>query len=163
MINLGQPSLGSGGSEVTPKTLPLGVKLLSAFFAFGTAMCLLTIALLAFPGSLLAPLWRFNPAARTAFQSIGNLAFLLMAVVGCACAGAGIGLARRARWGRSLAILVLGTNLLGDLGAAIGRGDYRTLIGLPIGGALILYLNSRTVRNVFGVGVPTASESSGNS
>ncbi len=91
MTNLGELSLGRGESEVTPKTLPTGVKLLSAFFAFGTVMCLSTIALLAFPGSLLEPLWQLNPAARAAFQSIGKLAFVLMAVVGCACAGAAIG------------------------------------------------------------------------
>ncbi len=59
--------------------------------------------------------------------------------------------------------LVLVTNLLGDLGNAIGRGDYRTLIGLPIGGALICYLYSRRVRDVFGPGVPASSKDAGSS
>ena len=146
---------------MTPKPLPLGVKLLAAFFGFGTVMCLLTIVLLVFPQGPLEPVWRLNPATRAALQSIGSFAFLLMAVVGCACAGAAIGLARRARWRRSLAILVLVTNLLGDLGNAIGRGDYRTLIGLPIGGALICYLYSRRVRDAFGPGVPAPSKDAG--
>lgn len=126
-------------------------------------MCLLTIVLLVFPQGPLEPVWRLNPAAHSGLQSIGSLAFLLMAVVGYACAGAAIGLARRARWGRSLAILVLVTNLLGDLGSAFGSGDYRALIGLPIGGALICYLYSRRVRDIFGQGVPAPSKVAGSS
>ncbi len=72
-----------------------------------------------------------------------------MIIVGLACASAAIGLARRARWGRRLAIGVLAINLLGDTLNAIVRHDLRTLIGLPIGGALILYLTSKRVREFF--------------
>jgi hypothetical protein len=41
-------------------------------------------------------------------------------------------------------------NLIGDAGNAAVRGDLRTLIGLPIGGALIAYLLSPRVRRQFG-------------
>jgi hypothetical protein len=94
-------------------------------------------------------LWRVNPEARAGFQQIGRLSFPLMIFVGLACASAAIGLATRAEWGRRLALGVLSANLLGDLGNAIARNDYRTLIGLPIGAALIVYLSSRKVRCVF--------------
>ena len=63
-----------------------------------------------------------------------------MTLVAAACAAAAIGLARRAEWGRRIAITVLAVNLLGDLGGAIVRHDPHTLIGLPIGGAMIWLL-----------------------
>jgi len=120
--------------------LPLGVKLLSIFFAFGAVICLITIVALLFPGGALEPIWRLNPDAHIAFQQIGRLSILLMAVVGSACALASAGLAMRAQWGDRLALGILSFNLVGDLVNAFVRHDFRTLIGLPIGGAMIAYL-----------------------
>ncbi len=120
--------------------VPLGIKLLSAFFAIGAVICLITIIALLFPGGPLEPIWRLNPDAHTAFQQIGRWSILLMFVVGLACASAAIGLATRARWGRQLALGILIVNLIGDLLNAFARHDLRTLIGLPIGGAMIAYL-----------------------
>ena len=71
---------------------------------------------------------------------MGGISVLIMGAVGAACGSAAIGLARGARWGRGLALLILAVNLVGDLGNAMLRHDYRALIGLPIGGALIFYL-----------------------
>jgi len=85
-------------------------------------MCTLAIVLLIFPGSPLDSLWALNPDARVAFQSLGKAATWLMFVVGAGCAFAAIGL-----WRRSLLNAVL-------------RHDYRALIGLPVGGAMIFYL-----------------------
>jgi len=119
---------------------PIGRKLLALFFAFGACMCALTIWLLLFPGSALDSLWRLNPDAQAAFQWIGGLSILLMVIVGVACALAAIGLARNAKWGRWLGILILAANLVGDLTNAFVRHDLRTLIGVPIAGAMIFYL-----------------------
>ncbi len=74
------------------------------------------------------------------FQKIGSASVALMAVVGIACGLAAAGLARNAEWGRRLAIGVLSVNLVGDSLNALFRHDLRTLIGLPIGGLMILYL-----------------------
>jgi hypothetical protein len=41
-------------------------------------------------------------------------------------------------------------NLLGDTLNAMVRGDWRTIIGLPIGGLMLVYLMSRRVRLSFG-------------
>jgi len=119
---------------------PIGMKLLALFFAFGACMCALTIWLLLFPGGALDSLWRLNPEAHAAFQRIGGLLILLMVIVGVACALAAIGLARNAKWGRWLGILILAANLVGDLTNAFARHDLRTLIGVPIAGAMIFYL-----------------------
>src|SRR5437762_11943344 len=121
----------------------IGLKLLATFFAFGACMCGLTVGLLLFPGSALDSLWRLNPEAHAAFQWIGRLSILLMAIVGVACGLAAIGLARNAVWGRWLGILILAVNLVGDLTSAFVQHDLRTLIGLPIAGAMIFYLARR--------------------
>lgn len=63
-----------------------------------------------------------------------------MIVVGTACAAAAYGLAKGRWWGRRLAIGILIVNLVGDSANAGLRRDPRTLIGLPIGGAMIVYL-----------------------
>ncbi len=119
---------------------PIGLKLLAIFFAFGACMCGLTVGLLLFPGSALDSLWRLNPEAHAAFQWIGQLSILLMAIVGVACALAAIGLARNEIWGRWVGILILAVNLVGDLTNTLLRHDPRTLVGVPIAGAMIFYL-----------------------
>lgn len=95
---------------------------------------------LAFPGGLLEPIWRLKPEARVEFQKMGSWSVALMAVVGTACGLASVGLAKRAEWGRRLAIGVLTVNLIGDSLNAWLRHDRRTLIGLPVAGLMILYL-----------------------
>ncbi len=116
------------------------IKLFAAFFAFGALMCGLTIVLLLFPGTAFDSLWRLNPNAHLAFHLLGKRSVFLMVVVGTGCAFAAIGLWRRAFWGVLLALILLALNVLGDLLNAVMRHDYRALIGLPIGGAMIFYL-----------------------
>jgi hypothetical protein len=50
--------------------------------------------------------------------------------------------------GRVLGLVILSANLVGDAANAILRHDYRPLIGIPIGGAMIVYLWSTTCRKV---------------
>ena len=116
------------------------IKVLSAFFAFGAIMCTLTIVLLLFPGTSLDSLWRFNPDAHSAFSSIGPAALLLMLVVGTGCGFAAVGLWRKSLWGIWVALTILSLNIAGDLFNALVRHDYRSLIGVAVGGAMIVYL-----------------------
>ena len=127
---------------MTAQRTPAGIKLLSVFFGFGAAMCSLTTVMLLFPGSALDSLWKLNPDAHVAFQSLGKLSILLMLIIGAACALASIGLTKPARWGIPLALGILIVNLIGDSLNALLRHDWRTLIGLPMGGAMIAYLLS---------------------
>ncbi|HJX25781.1 MAG TPA: hypothetical protein VJ252_06470 [Chthoniobacterales bacterium] len=117
--------------------------LLVIFFAAGALICLVTMLALAFPGGFLEPIWRLKPEAREDFQKIGAASIALMAVVGTACGLAAIGLFKNAEWGRRLAIGVLAVNLVGDSLNALLRHDPKTLIGLPIGGLMIIYLLER--------------------
>ena len=115
----------------------------AAFFGFGATMCALTIGLLLFPGTTFDSVWRLNPEAHSAFQSISNWAVVLMTIVGAACVLAAVVLWRGTGWGIRLALVILSFNVLGDLINTTARRDYRALIGLPIAGAMIWYLAVR--------------------
>ncbi len=122
------------------RTRPAGITVISLFFVFGTLMSGLAGVMLLFPGSVLEPLWRLNPHAREGFALIGPPAVLLMAVVCLACATAARGLWRCTRWGYWTALAILTINLAGDSANVLIARDWRTLIGLPIGGLMIWYL-----------------------
>ena len=122
---------------------PFGIYLLVIFFAAGALICIVVMLALAFPGSALEFVWRFRPGVREEFQEGGTWFIVVMAVVGAACGLSAFGLARRAEWGRRVAIGVLTVNVVADMFNAVFRGDLRTLIGLPIAGLMIWYLHSQ--------------------
>ena len=130
---------------------PVGLTLLSAFFVFGALMAFLAFLGLLLSGSFLEHIWRLSPAAHLALARLGTLGMLLMSIVAIACALAAFGLWTRAQWGRRLAVGILAVNLLGDVLNAVTRGDLRTLIGIPIGGAMIFYLLRPRTRTQFEV------------
>lgn len=125
-----------------------GITLLSLFFVFGATMSSIAAIMLLFPGSPLEPLWRLNPHAHEVFAGMGTWAVLMMMVVCAACVTAALGLWRCTRWGWWTAVAILGINLVGDTANAFLAQDWRTLIGLPIGGFMIAYLLRR--RSQFG-------------
>jgi hypothetical protein len=133
---------------MTSASRPAGVTALSLFFVFGTVMSGLAVLMLFFQGGILEPLWRLNPRARDGLTSMGFWALLLMVLVSVACATAALGLWHCSRWGFWTALTILGLNLAGDTANAVIARDWRTLIGLPIGGFMLLYL--LTQRRVFG-------------
>ena len=130
---------------------PAGLVALTAFFALGATIAGVTCVALLTPSNTWEPLWRLNPVARVAFGRMGFGAVGLMFGVGVACAASAWGLRIRARWGHRMALVLLVVNLVGDAANALLRGDLRTLIGLPIGGALIAYLLSAGVQREFPV------------
>ena len=130
---------------------PVGLTILAAFFAFGSLMALLASLGLLLSGGVLEPMWRLNPQAQVSLTALHSWGVVLMLTVGIACALAGIGLWTRAMWGHHLAVGILAVNLVGDGLNVIVRGDLRALIGLPIGGAIILYLLRSRVREQFQV------------
>ena len=103
-------------------------------------MCALTVALLRFPRGPLDLLWRLNPDAQHTFQSLGGWSFVLMLTVGTACVFAAIGLWQGTIWATPLALVILSVSIVGDLINALFRHDYRAVIGLPVGIAIILLL-----------------------
>ena len=134
---------------MTLRSRPLGVTVITLFFVFGAVMSGLAAAMLLFPGGVLEPLWRPNPHAREGFAAMGAWAILLMAAVCAACVTAAVGLWRCTRWGFWTALAILSVNMAGDTANAIIAHNWRTLIGVPIGAAMILYLLAK--RRVLGL------------
>jgi hypothetical protein len=119
----------------------VGRILLVIFFAAGALISLVVMLALVFPGSDLESMWRLKPEVQTQFQTIGRGASAaLMAIVATGCGFAAVGLARNTEWGRRLAIGILTINLIGDSLNALFMRDAKTLMGLPIGGLMILFL-----------------------
>jgi len=96
--------------------------------------------MLLFPGGFLEPLWQLKPRAHQTFTGMRPLAILLMLAVSSACGAAALGLWRLTRWGYHTGLMVLAINLLGDTINALANHDWQTLIGLPVGGAMMAYL-----------------------
>ncbi len=127
-------------SRMSCQSRPLSITAVSAFFVFSALMSGLSAVMLQFPGTLFDPLWRLNPRAHEGFAAMGPVAVLLMAAVCLACAVASLGLWTCKRWGFWTALFILSVNLAGDVTNSLLRHDWRTLIGLPIGGLMIAYL-----------------------
>jgi hypothetical protein len=69
-----------------------------------------------------------------------------MLATGTACALAALGLGCGREWERLVGIAVLAISIIGDATNAFVFHDWRTLIGLPIGGAMLAYLFSASMR-----------------
>ena len=131
------------------RNLPIGIVALVGLFLVGAVAGLLTCIALLFPGGTLDVIWRLNPQAHDVFLTIGPWAVGLMLVVGLACAFSAAGLLTRSVSGHRLAVAMLAANLVGDTLNAFVRGDWWTLTGLPIGGALIAYLYRPQIRGLY--------------
>lgn len=94
-------------------------------------------------------MWRINPRAREAFAEMDGWSIVLMAVVCAACALSAAGLWSGKRWGRRLALGILGANAIGDAANAIFGIEPRAALGLPVAAALIAYLASRRAGRFF--------------
>lgn len=132
---------------MTHPSRPHGITALGLFFVFGAVMSGLAAVMLLSPGSALEPLWRLNSCAREGFAAMGLWGVLLMVTVCLVCGMAALGVLRCRRWGYWMALAILSINLAGDTANAVIAHDWHTLVGLPIGGAMIVYLLSK--RNAF--------------
>ena len=119
---------------------PVGISVLSFFFLFGVLASGLTALILLVPGTPMDVLWGLNPRAREGLLPLGRFGVVLMGTVCLACAAAATGLWRRRPWGFWTAVVVLVMNLVGDAINSLAFSDWRTLIGVPIAGLMILYL-----------------------
>lgn len=128
---------------------PAGISAMSFFFVFGMTMSGLAVISLASPGGALEAMWQINPKGREGLVAMGLPAVVLMATVSLACAGAAAGLWFGRMWGWWLAVIILAINAAGDLLNAILGNDPRTLIGLPVAGAMLYYLRTARVRVFF--------------
>jgi hypothetical protein len=126
------------------------VTALSLFFFVGAAMAALGAVAAAFEDGPLNAVWEMNEAAQEVLPGAVAVVIAVLAVVALACAAAGIGLWRGARWGYWIAVGLLAVNFVGDILNATIRQDPRAWIGVPITGLLLWYMRSAGVRAYFG-------------
>jgi len=118
-------------------------------FIVGVIASGLSALTLLLPGSVLDPMWRFNPHARDVFSHLGLWGPAILLVVCLSCGAAAYGLLSGRVWGLRLGASLLLVNLAGDLfNSASGIGP-RALIGVPVVGLILWYLSSRRVREHF--------------
>ena len=133
-----------------PRARPKGVIVVAAFGFAGTAVALLSGAILLWPGTRLDWLWRLNESAHAGFLTLGRGAAILLFAVGVATFAAARGLVLGRRWGWRLAVAIFAVNVAGDLVRFL-MGDWlKGAAGLLIGGGFLLYLLRPRVRHYFG-------------
>jgi len=130
--------------------LPLGLRAVGVLFAAGMfASGTSSIVLSLDRANINAVWWRLNSEAGLELRSLGMYGVILMLGVCAACAVACVGLVHRHRWGYYTALVMLAVNVVSDVVNALWRGDLRTLVGVPIGLALLVYLRRESIRTVF--------------
>jgi hypothetical protein len=132
---------------VGPKTP--GFTAIGIFLFFGSITASLAATTLLWRGTVLDRLWALNPIAYKKLASLGGTVGILFLLLGAALTTAGIGWFRRRLWGWRLAVVIIATQVLGDVVSFV-RGDLlRGGTGLIIAGALLLFLLQPKIRATF--------------
>jgi hypothetical protein len=128
---------------------PLGFEVMGIFLFFGFITAILAATTLLWQGTVLDRLWTLNPIAYKQLARLGDTVGILLVLLGTALATAGIGWFRRRLWGWRLAVVIIATQVLGDVVNFV-RGDLlRGGTGVIIAGALLLFLPQPKVRAAF--------------
>ena len=139
-----QIGLDLAGGPKTP-----GFRAIGIFLFFGATMASLAATTFLWRGTRLDRLWDLNPIAYKQLAPLGGTVGILFLLLGAALATAGIGWFRRRLWGWRLAIVIIATQVLGDI-VNVFRGDLlRGGTGVIIAGALLLFLLQPRVRARF--------------
>jgi hypothetical protein len=126
-----------------------GFAAIGVFLFFGATMASLAGATLLLPGTPLDRAWTLNPTAYQQLAQLGGKVGILFFLLAAALVTSGVGWFRRRLWGWRLAVGIIGTQVLGDL-INLVRGDWmRGGTGAAIAGALLLYLLSARVKEMF--------------
>ena len=108
-------------------------------------------------GSTLDRIWALNPTAYLQLAPFGWTVGALFLLLSASMAVAGVGWLRRRYWGWGLAVVIITTQVLGDL-VNLFRGDFlHGGIGVTIAGILLLYLLRPEVKATFGRGKPSST------
>jgi hypothetical protein len=137
------------GVTPVPGSKTTGFAAVGVFLFFGAAMASLAATTLLWQGTVLDRVWTLNPVAHEQLAPLGGWVGILFLLLGAVLAAAGIGWFRRRLWGWRLAIIVILTQLLGDVVNCL-RGEWlKGAIGVTVAGALLLFLLQRKIRAVF--------------
>ncbi len=137
------------GLDLTVKTKTPGFTAVGIFLLFGAVMASLAATTLLWQGTRLDRLWDLNPMAYKQLAPLGTRVGIFFLLLGAALTTAGVGWFRQRLWGWRLAVVIIATQVLGDVVNCV-RGDLlRGGTGLIIAGALLLFLLQPKVRAAF--------------
>ena len=132
---------------IRPKTP--GFTAIGICLFLGAVMASLAGTTLLWRGTALDRLWALNPTAYKQLAPLGGIVGIFFLVLGAALITAGIGWFRRRLWGWRLALVIVSTQVLGDVVNCV-RGDWlRGGTGAIIAGALLLFLLQPRIRATF--------------
>ena len=119
---------------------PRGFTAIGVFLFFGAVMASLAATTLLWRGTVLDRLWTLNPTAYKQLAPLGRIVGILFLALSAALITAGIGWFQRRLWGWRLMVVIISTQVLGDVVSCV-RGDWlRGGTGVIIAGALLLFL-----------------------
>ena len=140
---------GSGVEKNYGRNLRFGITAFGIFLFFGATTAALAGATLIWPGTILDVAWKLNRTANGPLADFSGRVGPLFLLLSVAMTVAGIGWFRRRSWGWNMAVVIIATQLLGDLVNCF-RGDFiRGGIGTLIASALLFYLFSGSVKKIF--------------
>jgi hypothetical protein len=105
---------------VGPK--PPGFTAVGFFLFFGAIMASLAGTTLLWRGTALDRLWNLNPRAYNQLAPLGGMVGILFLLLAAALTGAGVGWFLHRLWGWRLAVVIIATQVLGDVVNCV-RGD----------------------------------------
>jgi hypothetical protein len=128
------------------------VLVVAVFCLFASAFSLLVVITLVWPHSAVSVIWEAKPGAYSQFLALGALAVVLMILLAVVAAIIGVGLFRRRRWARWLAIVLLAGNVVPDVVRAITVDPTIFIPIVPVA-AVVVYLALPVVGRTFRPGV----------
>ena len=135
------------GDAIGPK--PRGFTAIGVFLFFGAVMASLAATTLLWRGTVLDRLWTLNPTAYKQLAPLGRIVGILFLALSAALITAGIGWFQRRLWGWRSVVVIISTQVLGDVVSCV-RGDWlRGGTGVIIAGALLLFLLQPRIRAAF--------------
>jgi hypothetical protein len=129
------------------------------FLFFGAIMAFLAGTTLIWQGTFLDHLWTLNTPAYKQLSPFGRTVGVPFLVLSVSLTVAGAGWFGRRLWGWRLTVVIIATQVLGDL-VNVLRGDVvKGAIGFTIAGGLLFYLLRSEVRAAFASGDMTSVRS----
>jgi hypothetical protein len=129
---------------------PRGMTAMGIFLFVGAVMAFLAGASLAKPGTFLDRMWVLNPHAYDELTPFGRTVGLFFLLLAAALMLAGTGWLKRQRWGWRLAVVIIGTQVTGDVANIFLGHPAQGVVGVAVAGTLLLYITRPYVRASFG-------------
>ncbi|MBZ5705248.1 MAG: hypothetical protein LAN63_07835 [Acidobacteriia bacterium] len=130
---------------------------IGVFLFFGAIMACLAGTTLLWRGTVLDRMWALNPTAYEQLAPLGRTVGGVFVILSASLAVAGVGWLRRRVWGWALAVVIIATQVVGDLVNVFLGQLVRGGAGVIIAGALLFYLLRPRVRAAFGRGTESGT------